>query len=78
MRRTVALVLCLYALGFTVTEGCSTPPTKTQKEVAAEGAYGAELARCVDAAKTLAESKACRARVDAEWGVVQIRRDAGL
>lgn len=40
-------------------------PAKT----AAESAYGASLLRCVDEAKTLAESKACRAAVDARWGV---------
>lgn len=44
---------------------------------AAEAAYGAALLKCVDDAKTLADSKACRARVDAEWGVTQTARDAG-
>ena len=46
-------------------------------DVAAEGAYGAALLRCVDEARSLAESKSCRARVDAEWGVVQTGRDGG-
>lgn len=55
--------------------GCAQPPTAAQ--AAAEGAYGASLLKCVDDAKTLAESKACRARVDAEWGVVQTGKDGG-
>lgn len=44
--------------------GCSGPAA-----AGAEAAYGASLLRCVDEAKTLAESKACRAAVDARWGV---------
>lgn len=35
----------------------------------AESSYTAEQARCVDQARTLAESKACRARVDQRWHV---------
>lgn len=35
----------------------------------AEDAYRAELLRCVDKARTLPESKACRASVDARWGI---------
>ena len=40
-------------------------------QVAAESAYTAELVQCVDKSETLAESKACRALVDARWGVTQ-------
>lgn len=47
-----------------VAAGCSGPA-----KTAAETAYGASLLRCVDEARTLAESKACRAAVDARWGV---------
>jgi hypothetical protein len=36
---------------------------------AADGSYAAQLSACVDQAKTLAESKSCRARVDQAWGV---------
>jgi hypothetical protein len=32
--------------------------------------YRARIGLCVDEAQTLAESKACRARVDSEFGVV--------
>lgn len=78
MKRTVALILCLYALGFTVTEGCKSPPP-SEAQVATEAAYGAALLKCVDEAKTLAESKACRAKVDEAWNVTStFRRDAGL
>lgn len=69
---TVGMVLALFALGAIVSHcvGCG-PRQPTAAQVAAEAAYGAALLQCVDQAKTLAESKACRARVDAEWGVVQ-------
>jgi hypothetical protein len=42
--------------------GCS--PAATQ-----ESTYTAALLRCVDKAQTLAESKACRSLVDAQFGV---------
>lgn len=48
---------------------CSEP--KQAGEAAAEGAYTGALLRCVDAAKTIDESRACRARVNAEWGIVE-------
>ena len=53
-----------------------TPP-QTAQQAAAEGAYGAALLRCVDEATTLAESKACRARVDEAWGITQTGKDGG-
>lgn len=53
------------------------PSKPTPAQVAAEGAYGAALLKCVDDAKTLPESKACRARVDAQFGVVQSGKDGG-
>lgn len=77
VRSLIAMSLALFALAWIVAPctGCSRPPTAAQ--AAAEGAYGAALLKCVDDAKTLAESKACRARVDAEWGVVQAGKDGG-
>lgn len=39
----------------------------------AEAAYTAAQLRCVDQAQTLAESRACRAEVDRQWGLA----DAG-
>jgi hypothetical protein len=47
------------------------------KEASAEAAYTLELTRCVDKANTLAESKACRRRVNEQWGIVETVRDAG-
>lgn len=46
--------------------GCSSQQTAA---TTVESAYTAELVRCVDKAKTLAESKACRAEVDKAFGV---------
>lgn len=45
--------------------GACWPSSASQ--AAAETAYGAQLLACVDQAKTLAESKACRAKVDQAW-----------
>jgi hypothetical protein len=72
MKRTLAFALFLFGLGCCVHQvaGCQPVPL-THAQAAAEGAYGAALLQCVDDAQTLAESKACRARVDAEWHVVQ-------
>lgn len=56
-------------------------PTRESKEAGAEATYGAALLRCVDDARTLAESKACRAKVNESWGVKEtvtvILLDAG-
>ena len=56
--RTIVLVLL-----------CAACVPQTPAQDAAEASYGAALLRCVDAAKTLAESKGCRAKIDAEWGI---------
>lgn len=67
-RSADAFVVLLFIAGVLfvarVVAGCSGPAA-----AGAEAAYGASLLRCVDEAKTLAESKACRAAVDARWGV---------
>lgn len=44
---------------------------------AAEAAYTSEHLRCVDDARTLAESHACRDAVDRRWGIQHTLRDAG-
>jgi hypothetical protein len=54
---------------------CVRPPSAV--DVAAEGAYGAMLLDCIERANSLAESKACRAEVDRQWGVVQVATDGG-
>jgi DNA-binding transcriptional regulator PaaX len=50
---------------------CSPSAQYQAAQVAAESAYTAELVQCVDKSETLAESKACRALVDARWGVTE-------
>lgn len=74
----LAAALCCFALACVVGHcvGCASRQP-TAEQAAAEGAYGAALLKCVDDATTLAESKACRARVDAQWGVVQTGKDGG-
>lgn len=42
----------------------------------AEATYGGQLALCVKRAKTRAESRACRAEVDARWGLTDGGTDA--
>lgn len=76
IRRSVPVALALFA-GVRMFLACSHPIPQTAAQAAAEGAYGAALLKCVDDSRTLAESKACRARVDSEFGVVQTLRDAG-
>jgi len=63
----VAAMLCL-------AEACSSQQTKA---AAAEAAFTTELLRCVDMAKTLEESKACRREVNRKWGVAETLRDGG-
>lgn len=69
------LFLCCLTIPMTVHEmaGCSQAKPPTVQQAAAEGAYTAELVACVEEAKTLAESKACRAEVNKRWGVVETR-----
>lgn len=68
------LLPCVIILGLALALlRCATPMAAAQNT--AEAAYGAELIKCVDDAKTLAESKACRANVDAKWNVTQ--KEAG-
>ena len=55
------LVLAATAVWASCSTGCAGP--------AAEGAYTAALLDCVAQATTLAQSKACRARVRADWHV---------
>ena len=59
---SLALFAALYVLGHCV--GCGLPGDSTADT---ELAYRAALLRCVDKARTLAESKACRRGVDAEF-----------
>ncbi len=54
------------ALLFVLALGFACVPAK---HVEADISYGAQINTCVDKATTLAESKACRARTDQEWGL---------
>jgi hypothetical protein len=77
VRQALAFGLVLFAMGCCVGQATGCGPLLTQERAVAEGAYGAALLACVDEAKTLAESKACRAKVDEQWHVVQTpRKDA--
>jgi hypothetical protein len=50
--------------------GCAAaPPVAEATPAAAEGAYTAELLRCVDQSQTREQSQVCRAGVDRKWGV---------
>lgn len=64
-------------MGFFV--GWFLPDCQSQaaREASAEAAYTLELTRCVDKANTLEESKACRRRVNEQWGIAETLRDAG-
>lgn len=76
--RPLLLALWLAASGVAIgyaSEGCKDP--EQAGSVAAEASYGAALLRCVDQAMTLAESKACRARVNREWHITEAVKDGG-
>jgi hypothetical protein len=78
LRVNLQWTLCLWAAVFVVAS-CRHQQAPTEAQIATEAAYGASLLRCVEESNTLAESKACRAKVDAAWGIsTAFRRDAGL
>jgi len=74
MRYPLAL---LSLVGWLTILSYSCAACREAAEPTAEVAYGAALLRCVDKATTLAESKACRAKVDEEWHITQTATDAG-
>jgi hypothetical protein len=63
--------------GIVLALSCAALREPTDADLAAGSQYAADHIACVDAAKTLEESKACRARVRERWGVVEVRRDGG-
>lgn len=71
IRQFVATGLALFALLYVIghCSGCAQLPGDEASD--AELAYRAKLLRCVDKAKTLPESKACRKSVDDSLGVNQ-------
>lgn len=70
---TVALAFVALLFVLRLCSGCKSP--EQAGATAAESAYGAQLLRCVDQATTLEESRACRKRVNLEWGIVE--KEAG-
>lgn len=71
LKRAMTLIFFVggfVALAMLVGSLCQCAPGSAEK-VAAESAYTAALLRCVDAAKTVEESHACRKQVDAKFGV---------
>lgn len=63
------LALLFVAATATVLHGCAGA-SDAEKAAAAESSYGAELAKCASTEPTREASQACRARVNAKWGVV--------
>jgi hypothetical protein len=70
--RTIQFAFALFGAGMLFLH-CAPQPVPSPKQLAAEGAYTADLVACVEEAKTLAESKACRAEVNRRWGIVETR-----
>lgn len=56
-------------LAFLLLVSCASPEQFGAN--AAESAYTTALARCVDKATSLAESRACRKTVDAAYGITE-------
>lgn len=71
--KTVAFLFCLFVVGAGIghVAGCKSPGA-----AAAESAYTLDLLRCVDNATTLAESHACRGKVDAQWSITETEAGA--
>ena len=75
---TVPVFLFLAACVFVILHlwGCM-PRSSSASQMQAEAVYTGALLACVDRSATLSESKACRARVDREWGISQTATDGG-
>lgn len=71
--KLTAHALFLFALAFV----CARCKPSQLGASAAESAYTGQLLRCVDQATSLAESRACRQRVDKEWGITEVATDGG-
>ncbi len=71
MKTFIPTVLALFALGCIAGHCAACSGPSQAAATAAESAYTAELLRCVDTAKTLAESRSCRQSVDARWGITE-------
>jgi hypothetical protein len=66
--RTLAIARVWAALALiALVAACAGAATAQQKSAAADASYAADMLKCVDDATTLAESKACRAKVRSTW-----------
>ena len=75
MRRLLPLCIFLMALSW-ITGACREAASAARRR--RRGRLWGPLMRCVDQATTLAENKACRARVNAEWQIVEtVTKDGG-
>lgn len=77
VRETVAVCLFLGAALVIVMHCAGCHLFRDASPAAAEAAYGGQLLECIDKSSTLAESKACRAEVDRQWGITQTVADGG-
>lgn len=78
LKKSDYVTILLAAIAWFAWFGYTIACTPTQlKENAAEATYLGQHLRCVDGARTLEESKACRKSVDERWGIVTKISDAG-
>lgn len=61
--------ITMAALAMALTASCAAAASPEQKATAADSTFTADMIKCVDDASTLAESKACRAKVRQTWHV---------
>lgn len=69
MQQTTRFTSIMMMLGSVLLLARCAGASPEAKQAEADGAYAAGILACVDDAGTLAESHACRARVDLVWGV---------
>ncbi len=81
----IRIALALFALLCVVTNETGCSPSREAREAAkvaaeatAEAKYTKALVACVETARTREESRECRLRVDADFGVSQtVTKDGG-
>lgn len=72
MIKPAAFAVLLFAAAWPIDAGCSAP-LPPGAATAAESAYTAALLRCVDTARTLAESRECRRKVNLDWAITEVQ-----
>lgn len=63
------LIAALGGMSLAYFEACTPASKPAPAAIGAEAVYTAALLDCVDKSNTLAESRLCRATVDARWGI---------